>query len=254
MNIRTWSKTLHSCVLALFSSSSVLAQEKPLEISQSDWVAPWIVTIKDQERVLLLRINNITRKDDRSADLDAEFNWLDSKGRPVVGQVLQTDQGPQLLFVTASGNRYKAVQSAVGRFDGGYTDASGNSKLATIERITEDSLKERIEYIRPTIIKPGPNVPSACAAFSGEWFGTWSVANTGTGTLRVYEVSEKCVAKFISSGNIRLEVEIKDGSLTFLCNRSTQGTCIFTVHGDDLWASYSNISGGRNNAVYKRRN
>ena len=28
----------------------------------------------------LLRINNIVRKDDRSADLDAEFNWLIAKG------------------------------------------------------------------------------------------------------------------------------------------------------------------------------
>ena len=42
-------------------------------------------------------------------------------------------------------------------------------------------------------------------------------------------------------------------SLSFVCNRSTGGTCTFTVKGDELWASYSNPSGGNNSGVFKKQ-
>jgi len=48
------------------------------------------------------------------------------------------------------------------------------------------------------------------------------------------------------------ETTIKNGQLSFICNRRTGGTCIFTRVGDDLWASYSNPVGGKNRAVFKR--
>lgn len=61
------------CGFVLLVGSSI-AQDKPAEAAPGEWVAPWLVTVKDQARPLLLRVNQVIQKDDRTDDLDAAFN------------------------------------------------------------------------------------------------------------------------------------------------------------------------------------
>ena len=240
------------CGFVLLVGSSI-AQDKPAEAAPGEWVAPWLVTVKDRARPLLLRVNQVIQKDDRTDDLDATFNYLGVKGRPVVGQVVRKDLVRLLLFTTQSGNQYSVTQVSENLWEGSYTDSKGNVKQATIERLTEEALKEKLDAINPPIVVPGANVPEACAAFSGEWVGTWTVANAGTSTLRIFEINDKCIAKFLITGFARREIEIKEGALTFLCNQSTQGICVFKFFKGELWANYANPQGGRNQALFRKQ-
>ena len=46
--------------------------------------------------------------------------------------------------------------------------------------------------------------------------------------------------------------EVRRGSIAFVCNRSTGGTCVFERKGDVIVASYANPAGGTNNATFRR--
>ena len=130
------------------------------------------------------------------------------------------------------------------------------------ERLSETDLKLKIAAAKAAraakiVVKPSADVPESCAAFSGQWVGRWSVGNVGQNWLWIAEIDVNCIAKVsIDRSDTPPDsfrtVEIKDGQLSFLCNSSTGGTCVFKRNGNDLWASYSNPSGGKNSAVFER--
>ncbi len=108
---------------------------------------------------------------------------------------------------------------------------------------------------------PLPNdVPAQCGAFHGQWSGVWSRGNFGEMYLRVVEVKmigEKCQARLsYSDSNTPIAakevVEITGGSIAFICNSSTGGTCVFRLDGSVLNATYTNPAGGLNSATFKR--
>lgn len=96
-----------------------------------------------------------------------------------------------------------------------------------------------------------------CQDWQGRWQGEWQVGGVGKCTLNIKGVDQNCNAriKYCGGGNSASEGQIEGNRLQFECNRSTSGTCTFKMSSDktELNASYSNPSGGRNYAVFKRK-
>jgi hypothetical protein len=101
-----------------------------------------------------------------------------------------------------------------------------------------------------------PNTAPTCAAFHGSLRGTWSQGGFGEVPMRVLEASsqgEKCTVRVVyGSWKAPITVEVSGSTLSFLCNRSTQGTCDFEATSGELWASYSNPAGSTNSGVFRK--
>ncbi|MFZ1627061.1 MAG: hypothetical protein WAT81_04630 [Candidatus Moraniibacteriota bacterium] len=109
-------------------------------------------------------------------------------------------------------------------------------------------------------IPPSADIPAACAAYYGNWVGSWSQGGFAEQYFRVVEVrnsSEGCLVRYSYSGSkspipAKETATLRNGTISFVCNRSTGGTCIFTRQGEILTASYTNPGGGNNNGTFKR--
>ncbi len=173
----------------------------------------------------------------------------------------RSGQEIKLLLTTQANSQIAATRTAAGIFEGTFTTKNGVSKPIRIERTSEGELEATVEAanaIRAAglIVKPGPDVSAEYAAFSGQWTGTWGYGR-GQNWLWIVSIDRGCTAKYALLSNASpprgfSTAEIKGGELSFLCNRSTGGTCVFSRKGDELWASYSNPAGGINNAVFGR--
>lgn len=99
--------------------------------------------------------------------------------------------------------------------------------------------------------------PASCLDWKGRWQGEWKVGGVGKCTLNIKKVDSNCnvVIKYCGGGNSANEGKIEGNKLQFECNRSTSGTCVFEMSADksELNANYSNPFGGRNYAVFKRK-
>jgi hypothetical protein len=140
------------------------------------------------------------------------------------------------------------------------TYTNGKTMNVSIQKISESELQQIVASARAArakgiIVKPAADVPVACAAFSGEWTGTWGYG-VGQQWLWVVGIDANCTAKFAYLSHARPPVgfataEIKNGTLSFPCNRSA-GTCNFKRRGDALDAWYSGAPEDRNNATFEK--
>ena len=102
------------------------------------------------------------------------------------------------------------------------------------------------------------DLPPACAAFHGQWVGSWSQGSDSY--LRVVEVKmvgDKCTARYSYSSSknplpARDTAEVARDAMSFICNSATGGTCVFVRDGAVLRVSYTNPSGGTNSGLFKR--
>lgn len=229
---------------------------------QTELVAPWLVTVQGQDRPRMLKITGVKEESGGKLVLDATFGWSDGNQVSVpTASVTQSSKETQLLFVTQAGTRVAAIRMSSSVFEGTFTTNDGVVKTVRIEKLTEDELRAKIAATKTAraakaVVKPSADVPESCAAFSGQWVGRWGMG-MGQNWLWVAEIDVNCMAKVSiersdSPPNNFITVEIKGDELSFLCNSSTGGTCVFKRNGNDLWASYSNPSGGRNSAVFER--
>lgn len=165
-----------------------------------------------------------------------------------------------LTLPRPSGATYFQLQGdeLSGRYSG--SDGENSASLQRVQ-LSGDSLAAlRAEQKAASVITaPAADVPASCASFFGGWTGTWSQGGFGAQWLRIVSVDAKCIAKFTYSSSKTImndfqTAEIKQGELSFVCNKSTGGTCVFERHGAELWGSYSNSGGGRNNGVFRKIN
>lgn len=241
-------------------SNSVFAQAKSLPELQAELVSLWLVTVEGVNRTRTMTIKEISQKSDGIFALNATFGLSDGKQTTIEAEINQTTQGHRLELTTSTGAKIIATQTPNGTFAGTFTPKGGETKGVTITKISENELQSMLDSTAKTtssIETPAANVPAPCAAFSGKWKGTWSQGGIGQQWLWVASVDANCVAKVGYVGSTRTpksfeSVEIKGGELKWLCNKSTSGTCVLTRHGDDLWANYSNPSGGTNSAVFEK--
>lgn len=250
-------------LVRMFASTAFLfisaANAQPsLAQLQADLISPWFVVVEGEGRPRTLRIEGVDQGESGAFTLKATYAFSDLRLASVKAEIVQTGQDRTLQLTTQANSKIVATQKLDGAFVGTFTDSSGRTKGLKIEKVSESELKAKVDAAArgPEILKPSPDVPASCAVYSGKWTGTWGYG-IGQQWLWIPSIDNKCVAKVIYSsskwahGNVEM-VEVKDGVLEWLCNRSTNGTCVLKRNGDELWASYSNPSGGSNNAVFKR--
>lgn len=258
----TCAKRLLATLLVATATTTVTAQTANAS-PPSSLVGSWLVTIKGEPatRTFIVTEEASTAN---GALLKAAYGLSDTGQGPIVAEMRLVNDKRQLLFVTQADTKVSAIEQADGSFQGSFVIKSGRAMDVTITRFTEETKAQIAQAKALADMKaPGADVPAECAAFFGHWAGRWSQGqgNFGELHLRVAEVKAangQCTARYSFASPpspipAPYKADIKNGELSFVCNRSTGGTCIFTVKGEStLYGSYSNPSGGVNNGVFNR--
>ena len=243
------------------STGMSFAQEKTSTQLQGELVGSWMVTVAGDSKLRVLKILNVSQRSEGTASLDAVFGLAGERENPVTPALFQSAEGRKLSFTSKSGASVIAVQQPDSSFVGTY-EINGNTRGLKMAKVATDELVAMSSTAREAraaslVVTPTGDVPQSCASFSGKWAGNWSQGGVGMAWLWVAEVDTQCIAKiaYLDSDKTptRFEhVQIRDGALEWLCNKSTTGTCVLKSQGNELWASYSNPSGGKNSAVFKK--
>lgn len=119
------------------------------------------------------------------------------------------------------------------------------------------ALREAQTADRPTLIRPGPNVPAKCAAFFGTWTGKWNKGAMRQLWLHIFQVDAKCFADYAYTSSRYPprwfnRAEIKDGYLTFRCAGDHPDICSFERKGDVLEGESSAGGGNPATGVFKK--
>ena len=253
-----WCLSIVVVVLPFFATQATAAADAEIEKLQQALVSSWLVEVQGEARTRTLNIGGLEKQSDGVWRLDATYGWSDARQTPVKTSLIVLPSSYRLELVTQANSAISSESFDLKSFAGTFTLRSGSSKQIAITRATAEEIAKHVSaVVSKAIIKPGPEVPAVCAAFVARWKGRWAQGNFGDQWLWLSEVDANCVVKYYYSDTPELpnsykRAEIKDGRFSFLCNRSTNGTCVFTRHGDDLWANYSNPSGGTNSAVFGR--
>lgn len=247
-----------TAVAFMFLGVSGANAQPSLTQLRSELISAWLVTVDGENRTRTLKITGVDQKDAGIFPLDAVYGWTDGNQTAVRAEINQTSQERTLLLTTQPGSKIAATQRSDGIFVGTFTSTSGQSKGLKLEKLSEGELLAAQSRLSATmaIEKPAADVPAPCAAFSGHWTAKWSLGGYEA-WLWVAKIDAKCSIKYAYLDHARppkslATAEIKDGTLSFICNRSTGGTCVFERQGDDLAVSYSNPAGGTNSAVFKK--
>lgn len=237
-----------------FMGGQAHAQEKVSDDLAKQVIGMWDFVIENINEVVYLRIDKATAQSEGVYSLDAVYGWP-TRERPVKSaELTRSGKETRLTFTAHNGGNAKAVQSDDGSFVGTWEYKSNPVRQIKIVKLAAGI--DPSKTADAIFVKPDADVPKACAAFVGHWSGTWGYG-IGQTWLWVASVDPKCVAKIAYFDYAAIprtfeEVEIKGDSLEWLCNKSTRGTCRLSAHGDELWANYTNPSGGTNSAVFKK--
>lgn len=250
------------CVMVFVWPGIPFAQEQTMARLQTELVSSWLVTVEGEDRTRTLRITGATQNSDGKLLLDAVYGRTDGNQTLISASVVQSGRETKLLFSTQAGSQVVAILISSGLFEGTFTDKKGAVKAVKVQKLSEEELQSKIAAAKAAraarvVVEPAADVPESCAAFSGKWVGRWTQGNVGQNWLWIAEIDANCIAKVSIKENDNppknfSAVKIRDGELSFLCNSSTGGTCVFKRSGNDLWASYSNPSGGKNSAVFEK--
>jgi len=247
------------CTLFVFFGALMAHAQTSVAQLQTELISAWLVTVEGEVRTRTLRISGVEKKEEGKFLLDSVYGWTDGNQTVVKVEISQTAQERTLLLTTQPGSKIAVTQKSDGAFVGTFTTPNGETKGVVLEKLSDvELLALRSRMKAPTaIVKPTDDVPPSCSAFSGKWTGRWGSGNAGQAWLWVANIDSKCSAKisYLSSNRTPTSYEtvvIKDGVLEWVCNKSTGGTCILKIKGDDIWGSYSNTSGGFNSAVFKK--
>ncbi|MBI5109554.1 MAG: hypothetical protein HZA62_12490 [Rhodocyclales bacterium] len=245
--------------LMLYFTANIAHAQASVDQVKSELVSAWVVTVDGELRKRLLRISGIEQRDNATFSLNATYGWIDAYKPSVKAEIVQSGKERTLTFVTGSNSKIVATQNTAGVFVGTFSPTSGPSKGIRLVKVSDDELFKILADAQAAvaIVKPAENVPPACAAFSGKWSGMWSYGGIGQQWLWIMNIDSRCMAKIAyQPGNTPPTsfemVEIKDGTLEWICNKSTMGTCVMKRNGNDLWANYHNPSGGTNAAVFSK--
>ena len=245
-------------IAVAFFGFGMVHEQPSLTQVQTDLVGSWLATVEGDARPRTLKITSVQQKSENVFSLEAVFGYSDTKQAEADAEISQTATERKLALTAKSGAKVIAVQTPNGIFSGMFHFTNGTTKPINLTKLSAEELRTKVEAALkgPEILKPAAEVPASCAAFSGKWTGTWGYG-VGQQWLWVTSIDSKCMAKIAYLGNkwppTNYEmVEIKDGVLEWLGNKSTSGTCVLKRNGDSLWANYSNPSGGTNNAVFAK--
>ena len=242
------------------SAGAVAAAETALERIQREIIGSWIVDVTGETRTRTLKLRGAEGGSDGVWNLDATYGMTDGGQSAVKAQLRLVSDSYRLEFTTQPGTLVIAEGTSNGTLTGTFTPKGGNARPVKLARISDDELKQRVEGLKASraalTVKPSPDVPESCARFFGGWAGKWSV-DQGPQRLWVLGIKTDCTVQYSYRSTTSnavpdslLATEIKRGVLTSPCGDS--GTCTFEVHGDEVWANYTNPGGGRNNGVFQK--
>jgi hypothetical protein len=243
------------CWVATVSS---LAQPTATVQAQVSLVGSWLVTVDGEMETRTLFVAEEAPTSD-GALLEAKYGITNRGQVPINAKMLHvSDQRQLILTVPQTGTRIAAIEQSSGIFKGTFTPRNGSIKEVSIVRITEAMQQQLLQVGSAVAVqKPGPEVPESCAGFFGSWAGSWNIGNFGQQRLWVLFIKADCTARVsyrssTSNGPPKSlsAAKIEGGALALPCGEG--GTCVFQLHGDDLWGSYTDTSGGRNNAVFRK--
>jgi len=252
-------KRIISILMVFFAINSALAQN----INPQSMVSPWIYSLQGHYITWILQVTEVVNGNTLHATLVPTTQ--SEPGTYVIPvSVGETEGKTTLSFTTRNGNEIVLTRADENSFSGTWTSQTGETKWVGIRKISFDAIpaerSQQRKLVADKMLKqPSPDVPPACAAFSGHWQGLWDTGGIGVRYLTVSEVTPDCKAKVSYGPGESVPVSgyttqhiTPDGVLEFICNTSTGGVCRFTVRGTNLWASYSNAGGGKNNASFER--
>lgn len=247
-------KNLFFLLIAGLSAMTALAQSK------ADLTGTWVVTVAGEARTRTLIVSAEAPTPD-GALLQAKYGMSDESQGAISAEMKKAADGRQLVLTTQANTKIIATEQPDGRFTGTFTLKTGAVKDVSIARLGEGQVLATAKPAASNAaVPPSSDVPPDCAAYYGNWLGRWSQGSAGEVYLRIAEVRStggSCSVRYSYSSSPtttpgKKTAEIKDGTLVFVCNSSTGGTCVFERKSDSLWASYSNPIGGGNNGVFKR--
>lgn len=256
------SRLLFAIMIAALSALSWAQQAPAAPPASNTLVGTWLVTVEGLPETRTLIIANEAATESGTT-LGARYG-ITGKGQGPIATakaIVRSGAARQLSFVTQADSVVLADEQPDGSFAGQFTFKNGSVKSVLIARTAAAATKEAARAaVDPAAIQPlAPGVPPECAAFHGTWAGTWAQGGFRELYLRVVEVKfsgGKCAARYsfndaTSAVPAPYTAEIRDGTMSFVCNRSTGGTCVFKRSGNEMWASYTNPMGGTNNGVFK---
>lgn len=247
----------HTAFLATFLAISSVETAVAQSTGPSESVVgTWVVLIEREAETRTLVIDNAAPIEGGLL-LAAKYNLSSRKPSPIEAKVLVADGQRRLAFTTQASSIVSAIEQSDGSFAGTFTPKNGGQRAITIRRADSNftaALPLRRDPLAEVSLQP--SVDPSCAAFHGSWHGSWAQGGSSEITLRVLEatsMNDKCVVRLVYGfWKTPITVEFSGSTLSFLCNRTTQGTCNFKVVGSDLWANYSNPVGGTNSATFRR--
>lgn len=192
-----------------------------------------------------------------SASISARYGLTSRNKTPVEARVVQDRSPRQLVIVTQAQTVATLDETPDGAFAGTFVTRNGKSHGARLVRVDDaDTIATARPQTAPAVAAAPQPVPAACAAFEGRWMGRFTLGNTNPMWLWVKDVKPDCTLHLAYLSEDReprgwSAGRIADDSLTFLCNRNTNGTCVFRRRGEDLWVSYSGNL-GQNSGVFSR--
>lgn len=245
-------------IVPFIFSSSAFGEATATEKLSKNLLGSWLVSVAYEGRTRLLKITEVSQGSGENFSLSAVYGWSDGNQTPVKAEVTQTAKERKLTIITQADTNILVSQDSDTSWMGTFTPKNGGAKGVRISRLSDTQLQTlQVDASKAIAIeKPAPDVPASCAAFGGHWTAKWSLGGYEA-WLWVAKIDTKCSIRYAYLDHARppkslATAEIKDGTLSFICNRSTGGTCIFERKGDELWVSYSNPAGGTNSAVFKK--
>ncbi|WP_336753442.1 hypothetical protein [Aeromonas hydrophila] len=249
-------RSMQLLFLALALASPLLLQAQP---SQSDLRGRWLVTVEGERDTRTLIIAEVAPTDG-GALLSARYGLTKSGQGVIDAKLARVGETRQLNLVTQAATIITATEQPDGTFKGSFARKNGVVSEVTISRASDQAANGAVQTDPVALVSLAADLPVECAAFHGAWSGVWSIGGGSAMFLRVAEIvrdGEGCSARFSFSPSntpvpARFKTQITGNSMSFVCNRTTGGTCVFKHVGDDLWASYSNSAGGSNSATFRR--
>lgn len=244
----------------LLCNSAVNAQTEPKRPSETDLIGVWLVTINGESNTRTLIITEAATATTGTFP-GAKYGLSGGNLPPVDAKLSRFSDQRQMQITTLASSVIAAIEQPDGTFKGTFTLKGGATKPLLISRVADGSIPQAAaKKDMAAMIALPVGLPADCAALHGNWVGRWSQGGFGEQFLRVVEASYtggKCLIRFSYSGtnslvSATITAEATAGSFSFICNRSTSGTCVLKLSGDDLWASYSNPSGAINNSVFRK--
>lgn len=200
----------------------------------SDLVGSWAVRLPGEPVERTFRVMRVEETGQGLPRVVAQFGLRGERVAPIAVEVSRVNAVLTFRFTTIRGATFDVVLSDDDSLRGQVTAPSGAVREVRFSRMApgEDTATSAALYI----VKPGPDVPAHCAAFSGLWEGEWLFGARGRAWIWVLEVDTTCQAKVAMQRELKRPVGFRlvqiDGGVAVI--PGANGSDVYRRWGDEL--------------------